>query len=710
MKKGMMRAMFILGLGVAFLYSASFAYADGGSFTLFSTVPSAMASYDQIKIVPAVHPIGTDCTSDGVGTIYTDSNGNLLKCGSAKKIEDIDNVWTFDSASQLVNLKSGVLNYKLGIGTSSPGAILDIYKNSAGYSAPMLLVNNPAVGAVPRLRLQSADGTGVNKYADIFWSAGDYSLNLSNHDTFGNSGINFLTSAGQKMVIHNDGNVGIGTTAPTQTLNVLNASFIQGEFSSSTSSGGIKLTPYAGGHSWEFQAIASDSSPANSLIVYDRGAAAYRMMINSSGNVGIGTTAPRGGFDLAGTGDVYLANNTVAGPAAVQSIYLPGHIYIAPLNNSSNVSYLQARRSDNSGSTELQVRTYNAGTLVDAMRISSLGNVGIGTTMPQNQLHIHNPNSAGLRLSGLNNNSGSNYNGIIFANSETSINNAWLLNQISCVGGNAVDKQHIDGGFVFQKWANASGNPVANTLLLDNLGNIGMRMGEGGPNYPDTNFHINMIRDYTGITLSNANNPYGVAGASNFQSGIRFKAYEPATFGYWMGRTGYDFQFGYESTNQLTTPNIAAAPIMSFKHNNGSGVWDVVGIGTLAPFGPYKLYVQGNINAQGAFYSWGGWVASDMRLKKDVQTVPNALQRVTQLRGVNYKWIDEARGKETQMGVIAQEVEKVFPEVVQTDAQGFKSVAYQNMVGALIEAVKELNVKVDKLSKENEELKKKMVK
>lgn len=47
--------------------------------------------------------------------------------------------------------------------------------------------------------------------------------------------------------------------------------------------------------------------------------------------------------------------------------------------------------------------------------------------------------------------------------------------------------------------------------------------------------------------------------------------------------------------------------------------------------------------------------------------------------------------------VLAQEVEKVFPELVQTDAQGYKSVAYGNLVAPLIEAVKELSVKIDEL-------------
>ncbi|MGN6495696.1 MAG: hypothetical protein ACTHLE_27140, partial [Agriterribacter sp.] len=97
-------------------------------------------------------------------------------------------------------------------------------------------------------------------------------------------------------------------------------------------------------------------------------------------NVGIGTTSPRGLFDIGGSGDIYLSNSTTTGTP--QAVYLPGNIYISPYNG-SNISYLQARRSDNSGNTSLQIRTYNSGNLVDAMLIDQNGNVAIGTSDAQ---------------------------------------------------------------------------------------------------------------------------------------------------------------------------------------------------------------------------------------------------------------------------------------------------------------------------------------
>jgi hypothetical protein len=101
------------------------------------------------------------------------------------------------------------------------------------------------------------------------------------------------------------------------------------------------------------------------------------MTLSTSGNLGIGTTTPRGKLDVDGPGDIYLADDTDAG--AAQSLYLPGHIFISP-HAGSNISYLQARRQNNSGTTSLRLRTYNNGTLTEAMHIEGNGNVGIGTT------------------------------------------------------------------------------------------------------------------------------------------------------------------------------------------------------------------------------------------------------------------------------------------------------------------------------------------
>lgn len=113
-----------------------------------------------------------------------------------------------------------------------------------------------------------------------------------------------------------------------------------------------------------------------------------------------------------------------------------------------------------------------------------------------------------------------------------------------------------------------------------------------------------------------------------------------------------------------------------------------VAIGTAAPSGSYKLEVSGRLKTTGINET------SDIRLKKNISPIDNALSKVEQLRGVMYEWrADEFKDKgldtTPQIGLIAQEVEKIFPQLVGTDNAGFKSVEYSKVVAVLIEAIKD---------------------
>ena len=102
----------------------------------------------------------------------------------------------------------------------------------------------------------------------------------------------------------------------------------------------------------------------------------------------------------------------------------------------------------------------------------------------------------------------------------------------------------------------------------------------------------------------------------------------------------------------------------------------------------------GTITTGGAITASGDITAfSDERLKSDIETIDNALDKVMNMRGVSY-----TKQAEKGIGVIAQEIEKVLPEVV-TDGE-YKSVAYGNIVGVLIEAIKEQQKQIDELKKD----------
>jgi hypothetical protein len=102
---------------------------------------------------------------------------------------------------------------------------------------------------------------------------------------------------------------------------------------------------------------------------------------------------------------------------------------------------------------------------------------------------------------------------------------------------------------------------------------------------------------------------------------------------------------------------------------------------------------DGNVIIQGNLFSY-----SDIRIKTNIETIKNALDKVTSLRGVTYNMIKDIKENpntaQKHVGLIAQEVETIIPEAVKEE-NGFKTVAYGNLVSVLIEAVKELKEKFD---------------
>lgn len=117
----------------------------------------------------------------------------------------------------------------------------------------------------------------------------------------------------------------------------------------------------------------------------------------------------------------------------------------------------------------------------------------------------------------------------------------------------------------------------------------------------------------------------------------------------------------------------------------------------------YTLYVNGRLRSNGINE------LSDRRMKRNIASLDGALASVLRLRGVHYEWQREAypalnlpSGK--QIGLIAQEVERVVPEVVLTDAEGTKSVEYSHIVPLLIEAMKEQQATIEQQARSLEEM------
>jgi hypothetical protein len=117
--------------------------------------------------------------------------------------------------------------------------------------------------------------------------------------------------------------------------------------------------------------------------------------------------------------------------------------------------------------------------------------------------------------------------------------------------------------------------------------------------------------------------------------------------------------------------------------------------------------VTGDIVATGNITAYS---TSDIRLKENIQLIPNALGKLEQIRGVTFDWTAEEiarRGGEDSyfvrkhdVGVIAQEIEMVLPEIVGTRDNGMKAVQYEKLTALLIESVKEISAKVKSLEQE----------
>jgi hypothetical protein len=153
--------------------------------------------------------------------------------------------------------------------------------------------------------------------------------------------------------------------------------------------------------------------------------------------------------------------------------------------------------------------------------------------------------------------------------------------------------------------------------------------------------------------------------------------------------------FGIVISGSTPAPSDTSANIIitgSIQHNGSYGL----GVAASATIGRFDAS-----NDVVAFST------SDERLKKYVKNIPNALDKVSQINGVTFQWkktddetkqnVHSFEGKD--VGVIAQEIEKVLPEVVITRDNGYKAVKYEKIIPLLIESVKELKAEIEELKK-----------
>jgi hypothetical protein len=172
------------------------------------------------------------------------------------------------------------------------------------------------------------------------------------------------------------------------------------------------------------------------------------------------------------------------------------------------------------------------------------------------------------------------------------------------------------------------------------------------------------------------------------------------------------------ATNQVLAPSnsTVTVPAFAFKEDSNTGIYHpsagqigittsgvsrmiinnlgYVGVGISNP--SYPIHVATNSNNISIYASYDIAAFSDERIKMDVRKVDDALAKLTRISGYTYLRKDNPQQEKRSAGVLAQEVQRVFPEVVHEDPDtGLMSVAYGNMAALFVEAIKELKEEKD---------------
>ena len=398
---------------------------------------------------------------------------------------------------------------------------------------------------------------------------------------------------------------------------------------------------------------------------------------DNTGNVGINTDTPEYRLDVNGNFRVQ-SSITILGRTEIYGstfFYKPDDPTISTsfkieLDGANFFTY---KGTVNGGNATL-IQNNGGGQLVLAtnkpvITINAAGgnnNVGIGTTAPAYGLDVYG--------STIHFNAYVNKN-ITFFSTSVSEGFAMTWNSVNAGGGNGRTEiiSSRGGGtggidfFIVNNDIAAAAGDLA--LRIDGAKNVGI--GTPSPTQKlDVNGNI-YSNGYLLISTAGGTNPNGAlrilseSGVSYIQSGSSL------TNG--SGNTLKFTNISYSLTAPLTVNTVNNR--VGINNENPSYALDVVG----------DIYASGNITA-----------ASDIRFKTGISNIENPLSTLTQLRGVTY-FPNADTTAHRHIGVIAQEVEKVLPEVVFTDntESQFKSVAYGNIVGLLIEAVKELSDKIN---------------
>ncbi|MFH0855906.1 MAG: tail fiber domain-containing protein, partial [Candidatus Omnitrophota bacterium] len=478
--------------------------------------------------------------------------------------------------------------------------------------------------------------------------------------------IAFTTAGTEKVRLTSGGYLGIGTTAPAQALTVTGSVDASVQFLGQASD-----TVAAPSFSWTGDTNVGIYRPATDTIAFTF-SGIERIRMSSVGYLGIGTTAP-------------LAPLNIISPSSGNQDVLQRWAYSAATNPDTGYN-LKLKQTVTSGVVRWTFDQVNNGTAYPDVLTFDRGNVGIGTTLPDNQLSLYKSTDAATETQLCLMNYGTS------ANTATSI----LLTTNSLTSGAAITAirraaYSIEHDLAFSTTSSAG---LAEKMRIDKDGHVGI-----GTSAPGEFCEISKVQGaLTALRISNPTNLPGV------QVGINFYASLPAS---------QVAAFRYERGNQgLFIENNTSNGNISLVVNNGN-----VGIGTTTP--AVKLDVNGDI--AGDLISTGstgyvGYVAgtgagayklvrysSSRRYKDNISGFDLGLDIVKKMRPVSFTW--KSTG-DRDFGFIAEEAEKVSPELITKingQCEAFKYMAY---TAVLTNAIQEQQKEIDSLKQDLAEIKK----
>jgi hypothetical protein len=367
---------------------------DGGSTGLLSTLTVTGNTY----LATTSGNVGVGNTSpayklDVTGTLgvsgLAEFADGTAAAPSIANIGDNNTGMYWPSADAIALVTAGVNRLRVtsagdvGIGTTAPGAKLETSASSSGATLEMLRLSNIGIGANTKARLNFyAASTNYGSITGGYGASAPemiFDINTSNGSFIWNS------NAAERMRITSTGDVGIGTSSPSFPLDVNGFMGVGAKTALPGVGGNVRYRDDTG--TQRYIAGILGSAGETSFSIYDAIAGDWRVQITSAGNVGIGTTSPSAKLDVSG-GDIRLATNATyyrsvtSGGTSVRMLGInAGNVaYIGPIDSGPTDAIF------NASSTSTVAAFYTSGT--ERMRITSTGDVGIGTSSPGYKLDV----------------------------------------------------------------------------------------------------------------------------------------------------------------------------------------------------------------------------------------------------------------------------------------------------------------------------------